>query len=200
MAVKKPATKKKPAAKPAPKAKPASTLADAITVKRRDGLSWARVAEELGLKGPGAARKAYTDATGRSHNDIEGVAVVKATRAPHDPNAPKAPDQKRHRQQVADRNPHWSVDTDQDELIAKLEPTWKVGSKGIRELDEAARIKVRRTCEKAGGYTLEDEFLIRNLIGFKFDKDERNLLVEFHDDYSGGYHCLKVQDIVEVTR
>ena len=174
--------------------KEAAPIAQAIEEHRRSGLSWAKVAEALGLKGPGAARKAYTDATGKSHNDIEGVAV-KVARAPRAPGAPKpAPKVK------ADRNPHWNVDSDQDEMIKVLEPVWEQRPNGSRELKEAARITIHRVCANAGGYVLEDEFVVERLLGFKFDKDERNLLVEFHDNVSGGYHCIRVQDIVEVVR
>lgn len=169
-------------------------LAEAIEDQRRSGASWAAVATALGLKGPGAARTAYTAATGKHHNDIEGVAVTRAPRT----SGPKTSTPKRAPK--VDRNPHWNEDSDQDEMIAMLEPLYEVGSKGMRELKEAARIRVKRICPNAGNYVLDEEFTIAHLKGFKFDKEERNLLTEFYDNVTGGYHCIRVQDIVEVVR
>jgi hypothetical protein len=161
------------------------TAAD-IERERMKGLSWAKVAEALGcLKNgkpqPGAVRAAYTELTGKSHNDIAG-APVKAPRN----SAPKAPDQKAHRQRVAaapvevevDRNPHWHVDSDQDEIIARLTP--------------GTRLLVQR----ANGFV--EEIVVDILHGLCWSKDETELCVEFAEAHSGNYRCVRVNDLQEV--
>lgn len=174
--------------------------AEDIIVRKQAGKTWAQVAEELGV-GTTYCRGAYRALTGNAPSTLSTGAGARAPRkrgkaserrSASPAGTPAAP--------AVDRNPHWNADSDQDELIKVLEPVWEIGSKGMRELKERAIIRTERTCANAGNYVLHDEFGIQQLIGFKFDADGRNLLVEFHDDYSGGYHCLKVQDIVEVAR
>lgn len=182
-------TKKKAPAKPKAAASAYGFGQEDIERERdTNQLSWAKVAAALNLKSPSAARSAYTELTGRPH-DTSVLAGV--TRAPKEPGA--APARRTSSRQATsiqdiDTNPHWNVDSDQDEMIEKLTPHFD--DKG-----KAMYVPVI-TVKRASGY--EEQIGIINLIGFSFDKKEEHLCVELHDAYNGGYRCLRVDEIISV--
>jgi hypothetical protein len=158
--------------------------ADAIVELRQAGKSWAVVAEALNLKGPGAARTAYTDLTGKHHNDIEGApAVARKTSS----NGEAKPRKRKASGKVTDAvgivdtrrfSPGWNADTDQDDIIARLKP--------------GTVVVVKRQHGT-------EEIQVQSLVGFQFNKDETRLAVEFHQTLNGGYRCVYVDDIIEVV-
>lgn len=71
-----------------------------------DGLSWADVAKAVGLKTPGAARKAYETLTGRPHT----ASIMTGKRAPRG-----------SRSSVGVLRPEWDNDTDTDTITEAVE-------------------------------------------------------------------------------
>jgi len=72
----------------------------------KDGLSWADVAKAVGLKTPGAARKAYEVLTGRSH----ASSVMTGKRAPRG-----------SKSSAGMLRPQWDNDTDTDTITEAVE-------------------------------------------------------------------------------
>jgi len=172
-----------------------------IEEARRSGLSWKAVGETLGIGSPSATRKAYTELTGRHHNDIEGVAQVqRQPRAPRgsggttadDAGKPAVAPVRKHRPKL---DPEWNAESDQDAIIEALSPV--LGPGGV--VKSMTRIKVRRMGYKTD-HVVEEDHKIRKLIGLTWNKDETELVVEFHDDYNHAYRAIRVQDIKEVIR
>lgn len=189
--VKKPGKKKATAQ---PKAAPVTVTGYTFTTqdieKARDiqALSWAKVAEALGLKSPSAARKAYTELTGRPHNTSTPI-VARKPRSKAAGSSGGSARSASPNAVVVDTHPHWHVDSDQDEIIAKLTPLY--GDDG-----KATYIPVI-TVERTGGFT--ESVGIQQLIAFDFSKDEKHLAVSLYDAFNGAYRCFYVDHIIGVS-
>lgn len=190
--------------------------AEQIIELRQAGKSWAIVATELGLKTPGKARATYTELTGKHHNDIEGVAVKAQRRSNGNGTKAKAPEaeagegvrsgkrkpfgDKREKyapavQPPAEKNPHWGPDSDQDEIIAKLEPIVKENPKGERYNAHEARIVIQRGPERAPYF---EELKVGYLIGLAYEQGDAVLAVHFRETLNGNFRAVDVAKIVEV--
>lgn len=161
--------------------------AEAIEELRRQGQSWKLVAEALGLKGPGAARTAYTDLTGKSHNDIEGVATTRSAPKPKTDIAKADAGATKYKPAAEPPkaiDPMWDADSDQDEIIARLE--------------NCGSIVVLRTQRGSKEYQWHEEIGVGTLIGLRYEANDTVLAAEFYDAYNGGFRCVRVNDIKEI--
>jgi hypothetical protein len=184
--------------------------AEQIVEARQENKSWAVLATELGLGSPGNARKTYTALTGKHHNDIPGVAVkVQRSKAPKESKAKGEPatngitrskkarafgDKRTYApaaQPPADVNPHWGPDSDQETIIARLEPIVKETDKGKRYNAYEPRLVVER-------HTFYEEIKVGFLIGLAYEQDDAVLAVHFREAGSGNFRAVDVAKIVEV--
>lgn len=151
------------------------------------GLSWKQVAVNLGLGSPGAARKAYSDLTGRPHNTSNPV----VNRAPRGSGSST----------VALLTPLWDDDSDQDEIIEKVQGEWipesGSGKTYVPGHFRGSTITVRRKSL----YTqneYEETLRVSRIDKFAYDgKNEDGPLV-VHLVGDTGFRCFKVTDIVAV--
>lgn len=106
------------------------------------GYSWRQVAKNLGLDNPGQARKAYTELTGIHHSDSNPVTN-------------RAPKGSMTRGGRAVTNPKWDDESDQDEILERLED---------------ATITVRR---ERYGFTFDEDVIVFRVVEIFYDgKDE----------------------------
>lgn len=159
---------------------------DIIRERDERGLSWAQVAANLDLGSPGAARKAYTDLTGRPHTDSQ----MQGRRAPRGSGV-----------RVSGRKTfavQWDDDSDQDEIETRLNGVWveESGEPGSKSYVpghwSGSTITVHRK------YGIE-EVRVGHVMAFSFGKDgNKPLTVEIRE---GSNHCFRafyVRDIKEV--
>lgn len=159
---------------------------DIIRERDERGLSWAQVAANLDLGSPGAARKAYTDLTGRPHTDSQ----MQGRRAPRGSGV-----------RVSGRKTfavQWDDDSDQDEIETRLNGVWveESGEPGSKSYTpghwSGSTITVARR------YGIE-EVRVGHVMAFSFGKDgNKPLTVEIRE---GSNHCFRafyVRDIKEV--
>lgn len=162
------------------------TAEDIIRERDERGLSWAQVAANLDLGSPGAARKAYTDLTGRPHTDSQ----MQGRRAPRGSGV-----------RVSGRKTfavQWDDDSDQDEIETRLNGVWveESGEPGSKSYTpghwSGSTITVARR------YGIE-EVRVGHVMAFSFGKDgNKPLTVEIRE---GSNHCFRafyVRDIKEV--
>lgn len=165
---------------------------EAEITKERDERkqSWANVAKALGLKSPSAARQAYTDLTGRPHNQSQPILRRAPKRATE-------PGERKVSSPRAVNSPKWDADTDQDEIIAALVPTF---NEDTGKVIRARTIYVERPTNRkdpSKSDTWIDEVTIHNLLGFEFTKDETKLMVHVRD-HKDSYRSFYVNEIIEV--
>jgi hypothetical protein len=122
----------KPKRKRRPASEPYTFTAEAI-IEQRDtkGLSWRQVALNLELPGPSSARIAYGKLTGRSHTESNPVVN----------RAPKGSMTKGGKR-VVELN--WDDDTDQDEIIERLENSFITVRREYRGIDCSEDVHVKR--------------------------------------------------------
>lgn len=158
------------------------TAEDIIRERDERGLSWRQVATNLDLGSPGAARAAYTKLTGIPHNESQ----PKVNRAPRGSSTATRKVQA----------PGWNDETDQDEIIERLQGPWIESTKK----DEPGHyrgsvILVRRNTY---GHAYEEEVRIERVIKFAFDgKDEDGPLL-VHVWTGQAHRCFRVAEIAQV--
>jgi hypothetical protein len=140
------------------------TAADITALRDVQGLSWRQVATNLDLANPGQARKAYAELTGRDYR-----ATVTTTRTASIG---------LHGTARKFFSPQWHDDSDQDEIIAKLERSVIVVKRAIVDAEE--EIKVGR---------------VQRLT---WDGPAEELCVHFVDYDTGGARSILVKNIKEV--
>jgi hypothetical protein len=178
------------------KAKARATKAPACTeeqiVNERDGkgLSWKQVAINLDLGSPGAARRMYTQLTGRHHSESQ-MTGKRAARGSASTGRKLT-------------NPEWNDDSDQDEITDKLQGVWvepigEVGSKNyVPGHYSGSRIVVTRKL-RGSEETYDEELRVARVVSFTFGKDgDQPLQVTVIDEYSGAQRCFFVTDITSV--
>lgn len=173
------------------RAKPITCTAEEIVAERDGkGLSWAQVAINLNLGSPGAARRTYTQLTGKPHTDSQ----MSGKRAPRGSRASG--------RKLA--KPDWNDDTDQDEIIGKLQGAWHEpsGDPGTKNYVPGhwtgSNIAVSRTL---GGRLkpYEEEVAVARVVEFSFGKNEdQPLQVTVIDRESGAQRCFFVSTIISV--
>lgn len=178
-----------------------------IEGERAKGLSWANIARNLNLANPGQARRAYTELTGKPHNE-SGVVAVRRTK---------------HRSLSTGtrRKVHaalqWNDDTDQDEMEAKLNGEWieEIGDPAGKNYVPAhwsgSIIVVEKHCPVHEDTDPEckrcrllnqghiEELRIRHATEFSFGKDGSvPLTVTVIGKDDGAFHSFYVANIREV--
>lgn len=165
------------------------TAEDLTRERDERGLSWKQVAVNLNLGSPGQARKAYTELTGKPHNESNPI----VNRAPRGSGTGTA----------KLLTPLWDDDSDQDEIIDKIQGPWvdPVGEPGQKNYTpghyRGSVITIRRP-SLYGGPTYEETMRVNRLEKFVFDgKDEDGPLV-MHMHTDTGWRCFRVTDVVAV--
>lgn len=147
------------------------------------GLSWAQVANNLGLGNPGAARKAYAELTGRPHNSSQPVVT----------RAPKGAATKRT------VTPLWDDDSDQEEIEAALNGPWVEASGEGKDYRPAhwsgSAIKVRR---RLGEMEWEEQLRVSRTDSFTYgpEGDQELQVTVFAEE--GGARTFRVKDFLAV--
>lgn len=167
------------------KAKPLTITAEDI-VRERDqrGLSWAQVAANLDLSSPGAARKAYTDLTGRPHTDsqMQGRRAARGTGA-----------------RVSGRKTfavEWGDDSDQDEIETRLNGVWVEESGDGKSYQPGHWSGSTITVQRKYGI---EEVRVGQVQAFTFGpKENLPLTVEIRDGHNRCFRAFYVRDIKEV--
>lgn len=174
------------------KRKPVACTAEQIVAERDGkGLSWKQVAINLDLGSPGAARRAYTELTGKPHNESQPL----LKRAPR--NTSGAPARK------VDR-PDWNDETDQQMITDRLQGEWipPKGEPGTKNFQpghwQGSNVTVERKL-RGTDRTYEETVRVRRVVEFSFGKDgNQPLQITVVDDYSGATRCFFVADIADV--
>lgn len=159
------------------------TSDDIIRVRDHQGQSWRKVAQVLGLNGPGAARSAYTALTGVPHH--ESQPLVK--RQPKGSFSGKGVDR-----------PEWTDDTDQDEILQRLQGEWHPpegeGKQYRPGYWDGSLVTIRRA---SFGFPVEEEITVARIERFHFNyKDE--LEVHAVSRETGASRVFRVTDIIKV--
>lgn len=144
---------------------------DIVRLRDEQALSWRQVAVNLELGSPSAARSAYTALTGLDYRDSQPI--VKRTKT--DMGTAKVSTRKFYA-------PEWSDESDQDEIIERL---------------QGARIIVSRDVK---GSTLEEDIRVTKVVKLTWDGKNQDgpLAVHLIEKETGGMRCFRVADIKEV--
>lgn len=159
---------------------------------------WEDVALALGCTTPEGkpqttkVRAAWRKLTGKPPSECKPVGQAKGNgkakvkRAPaNGDSATPAP--------ASSANPHWTPDSDQDEIIARLEPIVKEDAKGKRYNAWEATLVVARQ------HGFFETMRVGYLKGLHYEQDDRVLAVDFLEGgSSGNYRAIDVTKIVEV--
>jgi len=172
------------------RAKEAAVTAEQITEERDGkGLSWAQVAANLDLGSPGAARRIYTQLTGRPHTE----SVMTGRRATRGTGA-RSTGRKLH-------HPHWHDESDQDEIINALQKEW-IPAKGdgkdyVPGHYQGSTIVVER--KGYNGTTFAEEVQVARVHKLAFEGPKEHLVVHLGDRTSGAFRAFLVSEIVSVS-
>lgn len=149
------------------------TAEDLIRERDTKGLSWKQVAVNLDLGSPGHARTLYTKLTGKAHN--ESALGKRAPRLPK--GVVRGTARKTHSVQ-------WDDDTDQDEIIEKLDGSVVVVNRSVR-----------------GMAMPEERVVVGRIVGFRFDGKDQDgpLVVTVIDKETSAARSFRVADITEVV-
>ena len=162
------------------------TAEDVVRERDQRGLSWAQVAANLGLGGPGQARTAYAELTGRNHQDSQ-------------PLIKRAPKGTARRKVNA---PEWDDDSDQEAIEASLNGAWLEES-GSGATYQPARwsgsaIQVRHQM-RGSEFTWDEDVLVKRVEGFTFGANgDQPLQVTLVEKVSGAFRTFFVASILEV--
>jgi len=145
------------------------TKEDILKARDTDRLSWKAVGATLGIGSPSAARAAYTALTGTPHYESQPIVN----------RAPKGTGRVAERKaaQAVDVSPGWNADTDQDDIIARLQP--------------GTALTVQRKF-------MVEEMVVDRIRSFEFNKDETKLILSFYDGFNGALRSVHVDSILEV--
>jgi hypothetical protein len=159
------------------------TAEDIIRERDTNAQSWRKVAQVLGLGNPGAARRAYTALTGLAHDTSQ-------------PLVQRQPKGSFSGKPVA--RPDWDDDTDQDEIIQRMQGEWHAprqeGKKYIPGHYDGCLVSIHRN---HFGVNCTEDISVARVVGFKFDYDD-HLEVEVVDRDSGARRTFYVTDIAKV--
>ncbi len=164
----------------------AITAEDIVRERDQRGLSWAQVAANLDLSSPGAARKAYTDLTGRPHTDsqMQGRRAARGTGV-----------------RVSGRKTfavEWHDDSDQDEIINRLQGPWveEQGEPGSKSYSPGHWSGSTITVQRKYGV---EEVRVGQVLAFTYGpKEDLPLTVEIRDGSNRCFRAFYVKDIKEV--
>ena len=159
------------------------TSDDIIRERDHKGQTWRKVAQILGLGNPGAARTAYTTLTGVQHNQSQPL----VKRQPKGSFSGKGVDR-----------PGWDDDTDQDEIIERVQGEWipphGEGKNYTPGHFRGSFVSVRRN---HFGVSCREDISVARIVGFNFDYED-HLEVEVVDRDNGARRTFYVTDIYEV--
>lgn len=157
-------------------------------VGERDGkgLSWRQVATNLGLGGPGQARTAYTELTGRPHHESQPVVR----------RAPKGTVGK------AVESPGWDDESEQEEIEARLNGTWIEASGEGQNYTPAhwsGSFIIVRHQMLGSKFAWDEEVDVAYVTEFTFGKDgDQPLQVSVIEKSGRAFRTFFVNHIIEV--
>ena len=143
------------------------------------GLSWRQVATNLNLGSPGQARKAYTELTGTPHYESQ----MTGKRASKGSVGRKVD------------SPNWNDDSDQDEIIERLQGKWNEPTKDTKGHFDGSVITVAMDLR---GMQWEEEIPVARVMGFKFEGPDEHLVIFVIDRTTGNTRCFRVDAIKDV--
>jgi hypothetical protein len=159
------------------------TAADIERERDERGLSWAQVANNLGLGNPSAARKAYAELTGRPHDSSQ-------------PTVTRAPKGAARQRTVT---PLWDDDSDQEEIEAALNGPWVEESGEGKDYRPAhwqgSAVKVRR---RLGDLEWDEELKVSRTEAFTYGPDGDQPLQVTVYAVEGGARTFRVSDFLAV--
>lgn len=143
------------------------------------GLSWRQVATNLNLGSPGQARKAYTELTGKPHYESQ-MTGKRASRG----SVGRKVD-----------SPNWNDDSDQDEIIERLQGKWHEPTKDTKGHFDGSIITV--ACDYKG-LQWEEEIQVARVDSFKFEGPDEHLVISVFTRDTGAMRCFRVDAIKDV--
>lgn len=156
------------------------TADDIIRERDTRSLSWKQVAVNLNLGSPGQARKAYADLTGVPHYESQ-MTGKRASKGAGVGRKIDAPD--------------WDADSDQDEIIERLQGRWHEPTKDSSGHYDGSLITVKHDYR---GLEWEEECAVSRVAGFAFEGEDEHLVITVYDRETGAARAFNVQDIVAV--
>lgn len=143
------------------------------------GLSWRQVAVNLNLGSPGQARKAYTALTGKPHYE-SAMTGKRASRGTVNRKVD---------------SPNWNDDSDQDEIIERLQGKWHEPTKDSKGHYDGSIITV--ACDYKG-LQWEEEVQVARVKEFAFEGKDEHLVISVFTRDTGALRCFRVDAIKDV--
>lgn len=165
------------------------TAEDLIRERDEKGLSWKQVSTNLDLGNPSAARRAYTELTGRHHSDSQPI--VKRAPKGHNNTGRKM------------FQPMWNDDSDQAEIEIKLNGSWveakgEPGTKNYRPGHwSGSRMTVRRSL---AGREWDEEVFVSWVSAFTYGPEgDQPLQITIVDRDNGASRTFRAESIISVA-